>query len=75
LITTIIVDGINNTNKLAKMSDSKDNTGLRFDKNNNVLFPNPPTIIRDTLAKRKVVVSLSPAFRDPTIIPNTTNSV
>ncbi len=75
LITTIIVAGINRTNRLESISDKNDNTGLKLDKNNNVLFPSPPTITNDTLANKNVIVSLSPVFRNPTTNPNTTSKV
>lgn len=71
----IIVAGINNTNRDRNTSFNTASTGLSPAMNTRVEFPSPPTITRDTLAKRNVVESLSPALRYPISAPNATNII
>ena len=70
---TIIVAGINKTNKALNTSFNRESTGLIFDINTKVEFPCPLTITRVILAKRNVFESLSPELRYPIKIPNITS--
>ena len=72
---TIIVAGMNKTNRALNTSFNRDNTGVRFDMNTRVEFPCPLTITREILAKRNVVESLSPELRYPIKIPNITSII
>ena len=69
----IIVAGMNNTNRDLNTSFNTASTGLRPAMKTKVELPSPPTITRDTLAKRNVVESLSPALRYPINAPKTTS--
>ena len=71
---TTIVAGINKTSRLLRISFNIDRIGLRLEIKISVLFPCPPTITRETLARRNVMVFLSVVCKNPTANPKRTSS-